>query len=76
VATRISGHQDAIIDGRTGILVDGPGDLIDGLDTVLRHEMRRNRLGQAALEHASRFTWDATARGALAALGAESLARS
>jgi len=76
VATRISGHQDAIIDGRTGILVDSAGDLIDGLDTVLRHGMRRNRLGQAALEHASQFTWDATARGALAALGAESLARS
>jgi hypothetical protein len=29
----------------------------------------------AALEHASQFTWDATARGALAALGAEALAR-
>jgi hypothetical protein len=29
----------------------------------------------AALEHASRLSWDATARGALAALGAEALAR-
>ncbi len=75
VATRISGHQDAVIDGRTGILVDGPGDLIDGLAALLEHEVLRNRLGLAALEHASQFTWDATARGALAALGAESLAR-
>jgi glycosyltransferase involved in cell wall biosynthesis len=75
VATRISGHQDAVIDGKTGILVDGSGDLIDGLDSLLSDQILRKRLGLAALEHASGFTWDATARGALAALGAESLAR-
>jgi glycosyltransferase involved in cell wall biosynthesis len=75
VATRISGHQDAVIDGRTGLLVGGADDLIRGLDAVLRDEMLRKRLGLAALEHSLQFTWDATARGALAALGAEALSR-
>jgi glycosyltransferase involved in cell wall biosynthesis len=76
VASRISGHQDAVVDGTTGILVDGPDDLITGLDTLLSDHALRNRLGLAALEHSSHFTWDATARGALAALGAEALFRS
>jgi glycosyltransferase involved in cell wall biosynthesis len=75
VATRISGHQDAVVDGCTGILVDGPDELVDGLEAVLRDEMLRKRMGVAAVEHASGFTWDATARGTLAALGAEALAR-
>jgi glycosyltransferase involved in cell wall biosynthesis len=76
VASRISGHQDAVVDGTTGILVDGPDDLIGGLDALLSDHALRNRLGLAALEHSSHFTWDATARGALAALGAEALVRS
>jgi glycosyltransferase involved in cell wall biosynthesis len=75
VATSISGHQDAVIDGRTGLLVGGGDDLIRGLDAVLRDEVLRKRLGLAALEHSSQFTWDATARGALATLGAEALSR-
>ena len=77
VATRISGHQDAVVDGRTGILVDGPGRPHRRAGRACcRDDVLRKRLGLAALEHASRFTWDATARGALAALGAEALARS
>lgn len=75
VASRISGHQDAVIDGRTGVLVDGHAELVGGLASVLRDEVLRKRLGLAALEHASNFTWDATARGTLAALGARALAR-
>jgi glycosyltransferase involved in cell wall biosynthesis len=75
VATRISGHQDAVVDGRTGVLVDDHAELVGGLASVLRDEVLRKRLGLAALEHASNFTWDATARGTLAALGARALAR-
>jgi glycosyltransferase involved in cell wall biosynthesis len=75
VASRISGHQDAVVDGTTGILVDGHDDLTGALDAVLRDEILRKRLGLAALEHASQFTWDVTARRALAALGSEALAR-
>jgi glycosyltransferase involved in cell wall biosynthesis len=75
VASRISGHEDAVIDGRTGLLVGDGDDLTKGMDSVLRDEVLRKRLGLAALEHSSQFTWDATARGALAALGAEALSR-
>jgi glycosyltransferase involved in cell wall biosynthesis len=75
VASKISGHEDAVIDGRTGILVSSADDLVRGLDAVLRDEVLRKRLGLAALEHASQFTWDTTARGALAALGDEALSR-
>lgn len=75
VVTRISGHEDAVRDGVTGLLVDGPEELVGALDAVLRDDVLRKRLGAAALEHASRFTWDTTARGTLAALGAEALSR-
>jgi glycosyltransferase involved in cell wall biosynthesis len=75
VASRISGHEDAVQDGRTGILVDGSDELVGALDWVLRDEVLRRRLGVGALEHARRFSWDATARGSLAALGMEALAR-
>ena len=75
VVTRIGGHVDAVDDGRSGLLVDGSEELVGALDTVLRDQVLRKRLGVAALEHASQLSWDATARGALAALGAEALAR-
>jgi glycosyltransferase involved in cell wall biosynthesis len=75
VTTRIAGHQDAVIDGVTGLLVDGADDLVEALRSVLGDEALRRRMGTAALEHAARFTWDATARGALAALAARALAR-
>jgi glycosyltransferase involved in cell wall biosynthesis len=75
VATRIGGHEDAVADGQSGLLVDGTEDMVRALDTVLRDEMLRRRLGLVALERAGRLTWDATARGTLAALGSEALAR-
>ena len=55
--------------------MDGTDDLVAALDAVLRDEVLRRRLGNGALEHASRLTWDATARGTLAALGSEALSR-
>jgi glycosyltransferase involved in cell wall biosynthesis len=75
VATRIGGHEDAVVDGHSGILVDGAGELGQALDAVLRDEMLRRRLGAGALEHAGKLTWDATARGTLAALATEALTR-
>jgi glycosyltransferase involved in cell wall biosynthesis len=75
VVSKISGHQDAVLDGVTGLLVDRPDEFAGALDAVLRDDVLRKQLGMAALEHASRFTWDATARGTLAALGAEALAK-
>ncbi len=75
VVTRIGGHEDAVLDGRTGILVDNRGELVGALEAMLSDEMLRRRLGTGARAHAGRFTWEACARGALVALGAEALAR-
>ncbi len=75
VVSRISGHEDAVRDRITGILVDRPDQFAGAIDAVLRDDVLRKQLGMAALDHSSQFTWDATARGTLAALGAEVLAK-
>jgi glycosyltransferase involved in cell wall biosynthesis len=75
VATRIAGHSDAIVDGTTGLLVDDDKSLAESLDRVLRDDAFRALLGKNALEHASRFTWAATARGTLEVLAAEAQRR-
>jgi hypothetical protein len=49
--------------------------MVRSLGAVLRDEMLRRRLGLGALERAGRLTWDATARGTLAALASEAMAR-
>lgn len=75
VATRIGGHEDAVDDGTSGILVEGTDEMVCALNAVLGDELLRRRLGKGALDHAAKLTWDATARGALAALGSEALIR-
>ncbi len=74
VATRIGGHEDAVLDGCSGLLIDSPDDLANALGKVLRDEVLRNRLGLGALEHSARFTWEATAVATLAVLAGESRA--
>jgi glycosyltransferase involved in cell wall biosynthesis len=71
VATDITGHRDAVVEGQTGFLVDGAEGLTAGLATVIGDPELRNRLGKGALEHSRWFTWDATARITLEALAAE-----
>ncbi|HEY2563048.1 MAG TPA: glycosyltransferase family 4 protein [Acidimicrobiales bacterium] len=73
VVTRISGHEDAVVHGRSGLLVDDQDGLVAALDATLADEVARKRLGIGAQEHAEQFTWDATARATLAVLAAESL---
>jgi len=73
VATRIAGHRDAIVDGKSGLLVDDGRGLAASLDRVLRDDALRALLAKNALEHASTFTWAATARGTLEVLAAEAL---
>jgi glycosyltransferase involved in cell wall biosynthesis len=75
VASRISGHQDAVIDDRSGLLFDDLDGMVGALDATLSDEILRKRLGIGAFEHASQFTWDATARGTLAVLASEAVAR-
>ncbi|HVX21240.1 MAG TPA: glycosyltransferase family 4 protein [Acidimicrobiales bacterium] len=72
VATDIAGHRDAVVDGRTGLLVDDAADDIAGaLADVLVDDDLRARLGRGALERARWFTWEATARSTLEVLAAE-----
>jgi len=75
VATRIAGHSDAISHERSGLLVDGRDEFVDALDRVLRDTALRERLSRGAIEHASRFTWAATARGTLEVLAADAVRR-
>ena len=52
VASRISGHRDAVIDDRSGLLFDDPEGMGDALDAVISDEILRKRLGIGAFEHA------------------------
>jgi glycosyltransferase involved in cell wall biosynthesis len=72
VATRISGHADAVADGRSGLLVDGtPEALGDAMTRVATDADLRHRLAAGAVSHASQFSWDATAYGITQVLAAE-----
>jgi glycosyltransferase involved in cell wall biosynthesis len=67
VATRIAGHADAVVDGKSGLLATDEG-LAAALERVVTDDELRDQLGRGALAHASTFTWEATARRALEAL--------
>ncbi len=67
VATDVSGHRSSIVDGVTGVLasLDRLGET---LADVLTDHGRRDALAAAGLTRARTLTWDASARGILAAL--------
>ncbi len=71
VATRISGHEDAVVDGTTGLLVDDEAALAAAIGRVVADRAVRERLGRAALARAATLTWEATALGTLEALADE-----
>ena len=71
VVTDIAGHRDSADPGVSGLLVPEPSDLAPALTRVLTDPVERARLGAGALAHASRFTWEATARETFRVLAAE-----
>ncbi|MGH9243118.1 MAG: glycosyltransferase family 4 protein [Acidimicrobiales bacterium] len=75
VVTRVPGHEDAVVDGHTGLLVDrdDEGGFIDALGGLLADERRRAHLGANAIRRAARFTWGHTAFEVLQALADEAL---
>jgi len=75
VVTDISGHTDAVLAGRSGLLVDGGPGLVEGLDAVLGDRALRHRLREGAIAHAATLTWGATATGTLQALADEATRR-
>jgi glycosyltransferase involved in cell wall biosynthesis len=71
VVTDIAGHRDAVDAGRSGFLAANERDMVAKLDEVLGDDVLRKQLGEGALSHAARFTWDATAHGTFKALADE-----
>lgn len=57
------GVAESIVDGHTGLLVDGGvEDFAMALDVLLTDSRRRQRMGRAARERTESFTWAATAQ--------------
>ncbi|MEP7047279.1 MAG: glycosyltransferase family 4 protein [Ilumatobacteraceae bacterium] len=74
VATDVSGHRSSVVDGVTGVLV--PLDRLgQTIADVLLDGSRRTQLAEAALIRARTLTWDASARGILASLHGQVVAR-
>lgn len=67
VATAVGGLRTAVADGISGSLVDGhdPRAWSAVISRLLMEPERRLLLSMGAIEHASYFGWDATARGIL-----------
>lgn len=67
VATAIGGLRTAVADGISGVLVDGhdPKAWSSVITRLLHEPQRRVLLSMGAIEHASHFGWDTTARGTL-----------
>jgi len=74
VATDVTGHHSSVIDGVTGVLapLDRLGDTIAD---VLLDDERRTALATAALTRAQTLTWESSARGVLAALHGQVMAK-
>ena len=67
VATAVGGLRTAVADGISGVLVDGhdPKAWSSVITRLLQEPQRRVLLSMGAIEHASHFGWDTTARGTL-----------
>lgn len=67
VATRITGHADAVVHGATGLLVDDV-EVADALVELLDDPARRAAMGAAARARAGELTWGRTAHELLSIL--------
>ena len=67
VATAVGGLRTAVADGISGLLVDGhdPRAWSATISRLLLEPEKRLLLSMGAVEHASHFGWDSTARGIL-----------
>ncbi|GAA4471317.1 glycosyltransferase family 4 protein [Phytohabitans houttuyneae] len=75
VAFRSAGGVcEAIVDGRTGLLVDDELEFLKAVRRLLRDADRRAGMGGAARNYARRFTWDVSAA-AFAGVVADQLPR-
>jgi glycosyltransferase involved in cell wall biosynthesis len=70
VATDIAGHRDAVLDGVSGLLVDGEHSFSDALIELLSDAERRALLSKGAIAHAAPLSWERTAEETFALLSA------
>jgi glycosyltransferase involved in cell wall biosynthesis len=75
VATRIAGHEDAVIDGVSGMLVDSMEDVATAAGAILADDDLRRQLSAGAIEVARRYSWEHTALAAFRALTDQAEAR-
>lgn len=67
VAAAVGGLRTAVADGVSGLLVPGhdPGAWAGALGGLLDDAVARRRMSAAAVQHAARFSWDATVEATL-----------
>jgi glycosyltransferase involved in cell wall biosynthesis len=75
VATRIAGHEDALVDGTSGTLADTMDDVVTAAGAILADDELRARLSRGAIEVSRQFSWEETAHVAFGALAAEARVR-
>lgn len=65
VATRVGGIPDAVVDGKTGILVpeQNSTDLALALTELIMNPEKRKIMGKAAIKHVQKFSWDIVGKG-------------
>jgi glycosyltransferase involved in cell wall biosynthesis len=71
VASRIAGHEDAAVDGVTGVLADGDDALAEAMARVLSDDALRQRLADGALARARTLTWSNTSTELMRVIAAE-----
>jgi len=61
IAFDVPGLNEAIIDGKTGILVKTEDELVTSAVNILKDDSLRAGLSEGALSHAASFSWDKSA---------------
>jgi D-inositol-3-phosphate glycosyltransferase len=72
VAANVGGLPTAVVDGETGVLVEGhdPRNYADVIERLLDDDATRDAMSRAGAEHARQFGWEETARRTLEAYSA------
>jgi glycosyltransferase involved in cell wall biosynthesis len=56
------GVAEAILDGETGLLADDEDDFVAQVRTLVRDEVARTAMGEAARDYAGLFTWESAGK--------------
>ncbi len=75
VATDVTGHRDAVLDGRTGILVRDLDAMWKEMLRLIEDGDLRESMSETARQHAAGLSWEAVAARVLRELAADARAR-